>query len=121
MNSLLKIKYLNPEAEILLLCARTKMDSERTIMLKTLAQKKINWDYLISIAQKNKLLPLLYWHLNSLCPDAVPEIFLNSIKRYFQNNSRSNLYLTKELCRVLNLFEEHGIPAIPYKGPVLAT
>ncbi len=38
----------------------------------------------------------------------------------FRDISVSNLRMTGELVRLLNLFEDHGIVAIPYKGPTLA-
>ena len=39
---------------------------------------------------------------------------------FFNDNSRRNLFLTKELLNLLTLFETHQIAAIPFKGPVLA-
>ena len=42
----------------------------------------------------------------------------NSNKHYVENSAR-NTVLTAELCRLINLFRDDGIEAIPYKGPVL--
>jgi len=38
--------------------------------------------------------------------------------QYMQNAAR-NMKMTKELLRILDLFEENGIAAIPFKGPAL--
>ena len=113
-------KYYSPEIELLIICARTKLNSEKSTRLKELLQKNINWEYLINLARRNKVLPLLYWHLASICSTLVPEIYMSQLKFYFHKNSRSNLYITKELLKILKVFEENKIPAIPYKGPVLA-
>lgn len=40
--------------------------------------------------------------------------------RRYENNARLNLDRTRELLRILDLFNAHSIPALPYKGPALA-
>lgn len=111
---------MRPEVELLLCCARTCINSETAEQIKTLLQKDIDWDYLIRTALSHRVMPLLYWSLNATCPEAVPNARLAQLRDYFHINARRNLFLTGELLKLLNLFEAHGIPAIPYKGPVLA-
>ena len=65
-------------------------------------------------------MPLLYRTLNSTCSDAVPKEILQELREHFYANAGRNLFLTKELIKILELFDAHGIPSIPYKGPVLA-
>jgi hypothetical protein len=67
----------------------------------------------------HRMMPLLYWHLNTTCPEAVPETLMSYLRDYFNWNARRDLYLTGELCKTLQLFEANGIPAIPFRGPVL--
>jgi hypothetical protein len=64
-------------------------------------------------------MPLLYFNLNSTCPNAVPKTTLEQFRGYFNANALNNLFLTSELLKLLNLFKDHGISAIPFKGPVL--
>lgn len=111
---------MRPEVELLLCCARTCMNSETTERIKTLLQEDIDWEYLIQTARSHGVIPLLYWNLNTNCPEAVPETRLAQLREYFHINARRSLFLTGELLKVLNLFERHGIRAIPYKGSVLA-
>jgi hypothetical protein len=66
------------------------------------------------------MMPLLYWHLNEAAADAVPDVELESLRREFKLNAAHNLQLAAELLEILKLFEARGIPALPYKGPVLA-
>jgi Uncharacterised nucleotidyltransferase len=64
--------------------------------------------------------PLLYWHLDAACQETVPEKAFDHLRDHFRANSLHNLSLTRELLRILNAFEAHGIPVVPYKGPSLA-
>jgi hypothetical protein len=50
----------------------------------------------------------------------VPRASLDSLRAEFYAIARHNLFLTGELCKLLQLFEEHNIPALPFKGPALA-
>lgn len=109
-----------PEAELLLCCARISTESERAARIRALLQKELDWPYLLSTALPHGMRPLLYWHLNSTCPEAVPKGVLDQLRDYFQENARRNLFLTGELLRLLRLFEAQGIPVVPYKGPTLA-
>jgi hypothetical protein len=43
------------------------------------------------------------------------------LENHFSANLGYNRFLTGELLRVLEIFEDHEIPAVPFKGPVLAS
>jgi hypothetical protein len=45
---------------------------------------------------------------------------VTELRASFQQNGRRNLLMTRELLRILRLFEDHSIPALTYKGPALA-
>ncbi|MBA3474629.1 MAG: nucleotidyltransferase family protein [Rubrobacter sp.] len=109
-----------PEIELLLLYARTHIDPETAIRIEALLQKYIDWDYLIETAREHGMMPLLYWNLNATCPEAVPNGTLDQLRDRFQKNARRNVFMTGELLRLLNLFETHGISAVPFKGPSMA-
>jgi Uncharacterised nucleotidyltransferase len=96
------------------------MDPEEAARIGALVQHDIDWDYLFRTASENGIAPLVYRHLNAICPEAVPRETLDRLRDSFQDNSRRNLFLTGELLALLHLFETHKIPAIPFKGPVLA-
>ncbi|MCG5062157.1 MAG: nucleotidyltransferase family protein [Limnoraphis sp. WC205] len=109
-----------PEIELLLCCARTNIDPETAERIKTLLQENIDWAYLIQIAACHGVMPLLYQSLNTTYPNLVPNAILKQLQNDFHANAARNLLLTTELLKLLNLFKEHNIPAIPFKGPVLA-
>jgi hypothetical protein len=109
-----------PEIRLLLDCARTHLDAQRASRIKRLDSKNIDWADLIRMALAHGVMPLVYRTLNSISPDAVPTPTLEELRDHFYANAGRNLFLGKELLKLLQLFEAEGIPAIPYKGPVLA-
>ena len=111
---------MRPEVELLLGCARVHIDSARVARISALLQEDLNWNYLLRMASQHGMMPLLYWHLKSIHPDAVPKATLDQLHGHFYNNARYNLLLTGALLKLLKLLETHKIPAIPYKGPALA-
>ena len=108
------------EVELLLCCARTDIDSKTAGRIRNLIQKDIKWEYLIQIAATQKIIPLLYQSLKKTCPEAVPKTYLNQLRQEVLVNTAENLSLATELLKLLNLLQEQDIPAIPFKGPVLA-
>lgn len=97
------------------------MDSERAEFIRTLLQARIDWAYLMHIALLHRMAPLLYWHLHTICPEAVPLPALDQLRGHFHANARRNLFLTMELLKLLKLFASQEITAIPFKGPMLAS
>ena len=108
-----------PEAELLLCCARIRMDSKNAARITVLLRQELNWDYLLTLAQYHGVLPLIYWHLRATWPEAVPAVSLDDLRDHFHANAQYNLLLTGALLKLLRLFEAHNIPAMPFKGPVL--
>jgi hypothetical protein len=80
----------------------------------------MEWEYLLRIADEHSMMPLLFWHLADAPPELVPATVLARLHERFHHTARRNLFLTAKLIKLLNLLEAHGLPAIPYKGPVLA-
>ncbi|MGI8733506.1 MAG: nucleotidyltransferase domain-containing protein [Pyrinomonadaceae bacterium] len=115
-----RLTDLRPEVDLLLTCARARLDAGLKLRVKTLAAKDIDWEYLLRLADRHGLQPLLYWHLNSLCASTVPDPHLQHLRLAFQRVSALNIFLTHELKRLLSLFAQNGIGAVPYKGPALA-
>jgi hypothetical protein len=80
----------------------------------------VDWEYLFQLARRHSIVPLVYVQLQQHASDIVPQQFLNKLKKHYFENSARNTLLTAELCRLINLFRDASIEAIPYKGPVLA-
>jgi hypothetical protein len=83
-------------------------------------KQEIDWTNLIAMAEKHRVLPLLYHSLKTVCPQGIPAEISNKLRLRFYDNARNNLILTNELLRLLSIFEAQNIAIIPYKGTVLA-
>ncbi|MBW4509594.1 MAG: nucleotidyltransferase family protein [Scytonematopsis contorta HA4267-MV1] len=108
------------EIELLLCCVRTQLQPSITQRIKTIAQQDIDWEYLIKIANRHGVTPLLYWSLKITCSESVPQTQLDVLQNSFQANSYNNLLLTQELVKLLDFFEKEKISLLPFKGPILA-
>lgn len=115
-----KIAKARPEIELLLRCARIDPDPDNLDRARALVTKPLDWDYLLKMALRQRVMPLVYRQISANFSDAVPEEFLGRLHDYFYLNAARNHSLTDELCEILKLFEAHGIRAVPYKGPALA-
>jgi hypothetical protein len=109
-----------PEAELLIHCARARKNPETTAQLGALLRREMRWEYLLRMADAHGMMPLLSWHLGDAPPELVPATVSARLRGRFQRNIRHNLFLTAKLFKLLNLLEAHQLPAIPYKGPILA-
>ncbi len=109
-----------PEAELLLCCARTRLDAAQIERIKTLLQDDLKWQDLMQMAQRHGVTPLLYRSLRVSCPEAVPKPIMDQLQRQFHVTALRNRFLSEELLKFLTLFTTHGLPTLPYKGPVLA-
>ena len=111
---------LRPEHELLLCVARRSIDEALIARLRALAQSEVDWDYLITLAFDQGLLPLLGTHVSAHCQDLVPSNVLDRLKSELFSNRQSNIYLLRELLRLLKLFTTEGIGVLSFKGPILA-
>ena len=108
-----------PEHELLVCCARTIATPHIIARIRELATKDIDWLYLFQLARRHAIVPLLYLQLNQHAHDLVPAEDLDLLKKHYRENTARNTLLTAELSRLITLFADQGIDAIPYKGPLL--
>ena len=106
------------EIELLLCCARTCVDSKTAARVEVLLRQGVDLAYLMRVARRHGLLPLVYWNLHKVCP--VPKAVLDQLRGYFRTNTVRNIILTEELIEILKLLKTQNILAIPFKGPLLA-
>ena len=108
------------EHELLLICARTRGAEAHAERARQLIHGGIDWAGLLTLALDHGLMPLLYRNLFILGPEAAPAPFVDNLRALAMANGYRNLSLTAELLRVISLLEANGVPAVAYKGPVLA-
>ena len=111
---------MNNEQELLLCCVRSQINSKSTPIIRDLVKQNLDWQYLVKTAQSHKVIPSLYWQLQEICPELVPQDILQQLKNAFSENTLKNMALTGELIKIIKLFKEQKIPVLAFKGPVLA-
>lgn len=104
--------------ELLLCCTRAAFGADETASIGELVESGIDWDALIRDAETLGVLPLLC--RTRFPSQAVPEDVGIRLETYLHSNARRNLFLARELLKILRILDERGIPAIPLKGPTLA-
>jgi hypothetical protein len=112
--------HVRPELELLLLCARTRMDTASSSRLRELVAGNLDWSRLAELAEDNGVQPLLYWQLKNNCREDVPQDWMERLQKVFQQNARRNLCLLTELISTLQFLRKNSVLAIPHKGPILA-
>ncbi len=99
-----------PEHELLIECARPETSAPLEL------RHPVDWDYLLEAAASTRMTSMLYRRLHSSCPAPIQQ----TLRNHYLMRSARNLLLTTELLKILYLYDREGIPAIPFKGPILA-
>ncbi len=84
-----------------------------------LAAEVRDWDSLLDLAQEHRMLPMLFRRLSEI-GDAVPPAARERLQGEYHSNVFHSLANAAELIDVLKAFDREAIPAIPFKGVVLA-
>ena len=109
-----------PEAQLLLACSRTYVDSATATRIKTLLEGELDWEYVLRTAHEHGVTSLLSQSLSSVDPKAAPEEILCRLRSFASDIARYNLFRTRELIKLLGILDAEGIPCFPFKGPVLS-
>ena len=112
---------MRAEEELILDSARVVIEPLLAERIKDLVGKGLDWDWVLDTSARNGVGPLLYRSLKTLAPDAVPPPIMEKLQKNYYQNVAHNLALDDQLGTLLRDFQAAGIPAIPYKGPALAT
>jgi hypothetical protein len=108
------------EKQLLACCARTRLAPDDAQRIREITARPLDWEYLLAEAEANSITPLVERHLTANAAGAIPAAAREQLKNTCRANTVRCLYLTADLLQILKLFREHEIPALPYKGPVLA-
>ena len=79
------------------------------------------WDSLLDAATTHRMLPILYpWLTDSSRSHTLPPLLHTRLKQIMRDTMARNLFLTNELCAIVEALDCHGVPSIPIRGPALA-
>ncbi len=109
-----------PERRLLLALIRARPSAEQASAL--LAEGgRLDWRRLVDLVGRHRAAVVFYWNINELglrdrLPATVDEVLRGRLFQVVARNQR----LLKRLVDVVGLLEDRGIPAVPFKGPVLS-
>jgi Uncharacterised nucleotidyltransferase len=91
------------------------------------ASANLNWGRVLELAEHHDVMPLVCRAISALADlaqntthsDVLHAVALTVATEY-RHNLQKNIRLTQELLRVLECLDSHNIPALPYKGALLA-
>lgn len=109
----------SPEWSVLLAACCSSQSDEKTSRLRSLLQQQISWNVLIKLAERHRVLALLFHSLRAV-GDAVPPEELLVLKQSYQANLHKALLLSRELIRILDHLSGAQIEVMSYKGLALA-
>ncbi len=101
-------------------CARTVVTPSLAGHIQGLANEPLDWEYIMEASLQHAVLPLVYQTLLKVSPESLPDTILKEMKSHFRSTVIRNMHMAAKLLKILTLFKEHGIAAVPFKGPVLA-
>jgi hypothetical protein len=114
------IDSIGTAEEVGLRCIRKYLGTATRSSVESALDREIDWDRFDRIAHSHHVRPLVYRVLLDGHTESVPAEVLDRWRSYIQRNAKRNLYLTGELATLLGEFDGRDIPALPFKGPVLA-
>ena len=112
---------LQREGEFELLCALAgaNLAPKRLGRIANWNLPALDWSELLRLAEHHGVLPLAARNLIEHARGLPPEVE-RSLRSAYEANLRRSLWFTAELARIMQHFERRQLPAVPYKGPVLA-
>src|SRR2546425_1328249 len=105
----------DPEFDLLLACCACDEKVER---VQNALWGELEWERLARLADHHGVLPQVYSAL-AQTGDASSAV-LSSLRPMYDRSVHQALWLTRELLRIIECFDGHGIRALAYKGPALA-
>ena len=113
---------MTPEIEFLLCCSRSELTPQQEQKIRQLScNPALDWQTLLTSAYYHNIAPLLYWNLNQLNWQGIPDRVRSQLSLAFQANLKHNFLVTSTLVKVYQYLQEHNIDTIPFKGSLLAT
>jgi hypothetical protein len=111
--------HLPVELQVLISCAHLECSQSELDRIRNLLYGEINWPNLIELTERHGLVPLMHLHLGEVS-EIVPVRIRQNLAERSRRHAARVLRLTSQLLSVLRELSQSGIPAVPFKGPVLA-
>ena len=109
-----------PELEINLCCGRVPIDPGAKDRIRLLIRNGVNWPEAVAVAERHRLSPVVYEVISGVAQDLISPEQLKPLRDATTRTTAAGMALLRELLCLHQSFEAANIPAIPYKGPLLA-
>jgi hypothetical protein len=119
MNERLPTTPCQPEEALVQACA-LRADPRREgvrIALEELARSVRQWDHVIELAERTRVVPLLASRVAALGDASVPAAIRERLRVEERARRGRALHMGAELLRAAHALSEAGIDAVPFKGP----
>ncbi len=112
------------EFEFLCALASTNPSPEHRACIANWDLSVLDWTKFTSQAEHHGVLPLAARNLLEISAaksvSRIPAEIVRELQSAYETNLRRNLWFASEMLRILQQLDSKQLPAIPYKGPVLA-
>ena len=108
------------ESQLIVACARTSILLDQTAQIAYILTQKLDWEYILKVAGRNGVLPLISTVLLARFREHLPAAIEDQIYKFLQQHTKTNLILTAKLIEIKKLLDKTDIPILPIKGPSLA-
>jgi hypothetical protein len=105
---------------LLRLGVRAAAEADARRCLRETAAGAAEWETAVLAAERHGVGPLLERGLSEAAAQQVPDALRERLRAASRTIARNNLVRAGALPRVLGLLERERVPALPFKGPVLA-
>lgn len=111
----------NLELQVLIRAGEATLDKGKKTQLELLVKDKaIDWEKVYHLACVHQIRPLLLKDISGLQDVTIPTEIIQKLKADCFRISARGLANTNEMLRLLEIFRQNNIVAVPYKGAYLA-
>lgn len=108
------------EHKLILLCSRQNLNEEDTKEILSLLTCPLDWNKIVTLSQKNEILPLIYQSLKQInALSSIPDTARKILEDAYYINLNRNLRFLREIGQLIEKFESSRIKAILLKGIAL--
>jgi len=108
------------EVELVVRAVRPRIDADDEARIVAAMENGLDWNRLCAYAGWHRVLPMVNRTLLRLRPEALPAAIRERFAANLDATLRNNLQISGELVRLIRIFRDAGLEAVPFKGPVLA-
>jgi hypothetical protein len=106
--------------DLILACARTHLGKEQCDRIASLVAAESDWPGVVRAARDHGVAPLVHRALERVSPNALPDGARAELRACFRASHFRSAAMIRQLLRMTSMLEEHGIPALAFKGFALA-